>query len=177
MLGSAWTFSGMTIRKLLGGVGGEGHDALGLLVLVGGAELVGVVAEQVLEVELALGVELLELDHGALAEAALDRVAVEVPLVVDADVDAAAGHAGAGPGADVAEDDGAAGGHVLEGEALGVGAVDDAAAGVVERLGGLAGEDDVGAARGGCRSASRPSPARTGGRAGRRRRRTCRPSR
>ena len=74
----------------------------------------------------------LELDLGALAEAALDRLAVEVPMALCADVDAAAGHPGAGPGADVAEHDGAARGHVLEGEALGVGAVDDAAAAVVE---------------------------------------------
>ena len=61
------------------GVGDQAGDAVGLVGLVGRAELVGVVAEQVLEVELALGVELLELDLGALAEAALDRLAVEVP--------------------------------------------------------------------------------------------------
>ena len=94
---------------------------------------------------IALGVELGELDLGALAEAALDRLAVEVPLGVDAHVDAPAGHPGAGPGADVAEHDGAARGHVLEREALRVGAVDDAAARVVERLRRLAAEHDVGA--------------------------------
>ena len=92
------------------------------------SQLVDVVVEQVLEVEHALGVELGQLDLGALAEAALDRLAIEVPLGVDAHVDPASGHPGARPRADVAEHDGAAGGHVLEGEALGVGTVDDAAA-------------------------------------------------
>ena len=70
---------------------------------------------------------------------------VEVPVGVDAHVDAAAGHPRARPRADVAEHDRAARGHVLEGEALGVGAVDDAAARVVERLLRLTAEHDVGA--------------------------------
>ena len=83
MLGSAWTFCGMIIRKSAWRVGGEAQDALGLLVLVGGAQLRRVVAEQVLDVEQALGVELLELDLGALAEAALDRLAVEAAARVD----------------------------------------------------------------------------------------------
>src|SRR3954454_11474889 len=98
------------------GVPGEPEDALGLLGLIGCPQLVGVVAEQVLEVELALRVELLEHDLGALAEAALDRLAIEVELVVYPHVHTAAGHPGARPRADVAEDDGTAGGHVLEGE-------------------------------------------------------------
>src|SRR6476646_1949930 len=62
-----------------------------------------------------------------------------------ADVDAAAGHPGAGPGTEVAEDDGAARGHVLEGETLSVGAVDHAAASVVDRLFRFAGQHHVGA--------------------------------
>src|SRR5262249_47694562 len=69
--------------------------------------------------------------------------AVEVPLIVDPDVDPPAGHPGTGPRADVAEHDRTAGGHVLEGEALGVGAVDDAALRVVERLLGLSREHHV----------------------------------
>ena len=74
-----------------------------------------------------------------------DRLAVEVPLGVLAHVDAPAGHPGARPGADVAEDHSAARRHVLEREALRVGAVRDAAARVVERLRRLAAEHDVGA--------------------------------
>ena len=131
-------------QEVAGRVGRQAEDAVGLFVLVGGAEFGGVVVHQVVDVEEPLGVEVLELDFGSLAEAALDRVAIDAEGVV-ADVDAAAGHAGAGPGAEVAEHQGAAGGHVLEGEALGVGAVDDAAAAVVEVVLGLAGEDDVGA--------------------------------
>ena len=99
--------------------------------------------EQVLEIELPLRVELLEHDLGALAQAALDRLAVEVELVADPHVHAAAGHAGTGPGADIAEDDGTSGRHVLEGEALGVGAVDHAAGRVVHRRLGLPRQDHV----------------------------------
>ena len=51
--------AGTTIRKLLGGVGGQREHPLGLLVLAGRAQLLGVVAEQVLDVEQALGVEVL----------------------------------------------------------------------------------------------------------------------
>src|SRR5215207_5799809 len=101
--------------------------------------------DQVLQVELSLGVEFLEAHLGALAEAALDRSAAKVPLVVYAHVDAATGHPGARPGADVAEDHGAPRCHVLEGEALGVGAINDAAPRVVERLLRLARQHHVGA--------------------------------
>src|SRR6185295_15827935 len=84
-----------------------------------------------------------QLDLGALAQTRLDRLGVDAKGVV-AHVNAAAGHAGAGPGTEVTEHDGAARGHVLEGEALGVGAVDDAAAAVVDRLLGLAGQHYIG---------------------------------
>ena len=60
----------------MAGARGERRDAVGFVVLVGRAEFVGVVAEEVLDVQLALGVELLEVDDGALAQAALDGVAV-----------------------------------------------------------------------------------------------------
>src|SRR5262245_47531554 len=82
-------------------VADETHDAVGLALLIGGSQLIRVVAQQVLEIELALGVELLELHLGAFAEAALDRRPVQPQLVADPDVDASAGHPGAGPGADV----------------------------------------------------------------------------
>ena len=144
MLGSAWTLCGHDHQEALGSAGGEAEHPLGLLVLVGGAQLGRVVAEQVLDVEHALGVDLGQLDLRALAEAPLHQLAVDAEGA-DPDVDAAAGHPGAGPGPDVAEHDGAARGHVLEGEALGVGAVDDAAAAVVDVGLGLAPEHDVGA--------------------------------
>src|SRR3954451_21807938 len=59
----------------------EALDTVGLDRLVGGSELADVVAEQILEVELALGVEVLELHLGALPEAALDHIAIEPQLV------------------------------------------------------------------------------------------------
>ena len=43
MLGSAWTFCGTTIRKLLVASADEVEDAVGLVVLVGGAQFLGVV--------------------------------------------------------------------------------------------------------------------------------------
>src|SRR5689334_22822903 len=101
-------------------------------------------AEEVLDVEDALAVELVEVDLGPLPEAPLDRRAVEVPFRVDPAVDPPAGHPGAGPGAEVAEDHRPSRGHVLEREALRVGPVREAAERVVERALGLAAEDDVG---------------------------------
>jgi len=89
------------------------------------------VPEQVLHVEHPFGVDLLQLDQRALAEPALDRVPVDAEGVL-AHVDAAAGHPGAGPGPEVAQDDRPAGGHVLEGKPLGVRPVYEAAAGVVD---------------------------------------------
>ena len=74
--GSAWTLCGTIIRKL-SGAGGEAHDALGLLVLARGAQLRRVVAEQLLDVEHALSVELRPAHLGALAQAPLHRLAVE----------------------------------------------------------------------------------------------------
>ena len=80
MLGSAWTFWGTIIRKLLGRVGGQAERSRSASSSWSVARSsLGVVAEQVLDVEQALGVEVLELDLGALAEPALDRLAVEVP--------------------------------------------------------------------------------------------------
>src|SRR5205085_1658268 len=79
-------------------IGGEVEDAVGLLVLTGGAELFGVAAEEVVDVEEGLGVEVLEFDFGAFAEAALDRPPVDAEGVV-ADVDASAGHTRTRPGA------------------------------------------------------------------------------
>src|SRR4051794_13165774 len=101
-------------------------------------------AEQVLDVEHALGVDLLQLDQRAFAEAALERVAIDAESVL-AHVDTSAGHPGAGPGTNVAEHDRPTGSHVLEGESLGVRAVHEAAARVVDVLGGLAAEHHVGA--------------------------------
>ncbi|MNC96048.1 hypothetical protein D3C83_133190 [compost metagenome] len=63
--------------------------------------------EEIFDVELALRVELLQLHFRSLAQARFDRLAVDAEGVV-ADIDAAAGHPGAGPGADVAEHQGAA---------------------------------------------------------------------
>src|SRR5262245_58240652 len=127
------------------GVTYEALDAVRLVALLGGPELIRVVTDQVLEIELALRVELLEFHLGALTEPPLDGLPIDVQLVVRPDVDATTGHPGAGPGPDVAEDHGATRGHVLEGEALRVGTVDHAAPGVVHGMLGLAGEDDVGA--------------------------------
>src|SRR5262245_46169110 len=59
-------------EEMVGGGGGEVGDAVGLFWLGGGAEFVGVVPEEVLDVEEALVVQVLEGDDGALAEAALD---------------------------------------------------------------------------------------------------------
>ena len=67
------------------------------------------------------------------------------PEGVVADVDAAAGHPGAGPGTEVAEHQRPARGHVLEGEALGVGAVDEQPRLSSIGLLGLAAEHHVGA--------------------------------
>ncbi len=49
-------------------VGGQGEHALGFLVLTGRPQLLGVVAEQVVDVEQALGVEVAQLDFGAAAD-------------------------------------------------------------------------------------------------------------
>src|SRR5262245_464455 len=121
----------------------EALHALGLHRLIRRAQLIGVVTQQVLEIELALGVEYLELHLGALAEAALDRCSVQSQLVADANVDASAGHPGAGPGANVPEHDRPARGHVFEGEPLGVRAVDHAALRIVKGLLRLTGEHHV----------------------------------
>ena len=145
MFGSAWTLSGTIIRKCLLGSATRLDDPLRL----GRPDRSPAARPRSGRAgpgrRAALGVELAQVHLRPLAEPALDRLGVEVPLRVDPAVDAAAGHPGAGPRADVAEHDRAARGHVLEREALGVGAVRDAALGVVERLGGLAAEDDVGA--------------------------------
>ena len=61
---------GTDIRKCARRVGGDAADALRLLVLLGALELVRIVAEQLLHVGHALGVELQQGDQRALARAA-----------------------------------------------------------------------------------------------------------
>ena len=164
-------------QEVLRGRGGEAEHALGLLVLAGRAQLVGVVAEEVLDVELALGVEVRQLDLGALAEAALDRVAVEVPVRVQARRRRGRRSCPSTPR-----------GRCRRARRRGPRSCTRTRSPWRWR-GRRAGRASRRAARrarrrarrrrprGGCRSASRPSPERTGGLAGLRRRTTCRPTR
>jgi len=58
MLGSAWTLCGTIIRKLCAALA-KADNALGLVVLARGLQLAGVMAQQLLDIEHRLGVELL----------------------------------------------------------------------------------------------------------------------
>ena len=100
-------------------------------------------AEQLLHVGHPVLVQLAESDLCATAEPSLECDLVEAPLLVDAEVDAAAGLTGARPGSGIAEHDRAAGGHVLECESLDVCAIRDPTELVLDRSFRLPADDDV----------------------------------
>src|SRR6058998_2686005 len=99
---------------MLAGAGGDRADARRLLHLLRALELHGVMPEQLVDIRCSLVVQLEQAHEGALSETLLERSSIQTPLVVYAHVHASARLAGAGPGTDVAEHDGAPGRHVLE---------------------------------------------------------------
>jgi len=64
-------------EEVAGPVGGQLHHPLDLVRLAGRAQFLAVAGEQLVDVDQALGVEVLELDFGAFAEPPYDRLAVD----------------------------------------------------------------------------------------------------